>query len=53
MHYMGRRKTQVTITLRPELVEWLDDMVEERIFANRSHGVERCVLNYKEEYEES
>ena len=33
-------KKRITITLDKELLNWLDKRVEERIFANRSHGLE-------------
>jgi metal-responsive CopG/Arc/MetJ family transcriptional regulator len=39
----------MTVTIPPELINWLDEMVEKRTFSSRSHGVELCVLKYKEE----
>lgn len=33
-------KERITITLDEELLNWLDKKIEERIFANRSHGFE-------------
>jgi len=45
---MARQRSQITITLPPELVKWIDKMVEKRVFANRSHAVEVCVLRYQE-----
>ena len=33
-------KERITITLDKELMDWLDRKIEERIFANRSHGLE-------------
>jgi metal-responsive CopG/Arc/MetJ family transcriptional regulator len=33
-------KDRITITVDKELLAWLDSKIEERIFANRSHGVE-------------
>ena len=33
-------KKRITVTLDKELLNWLDKRVEERIFANRSHGLE-------------
>ena len=33
-------KKRITVTLDKELLDWLDKKVEERIFANRSHGLE-------------
>lgn len=33
-------KYRITITMDKELVEWIDEKVKEKIFANRSHGLE-------------
>lgn len=33
-------KERVTVTLNKELLDWLDNQIEERIFASRSHGFE-------------
>ena len=33
-------KERITITLEIELLVWLDKKVEQKIFANRSHGFE-------------
>ncbi len=48
---MARRKGQITVTIPQELVDWLDKMVEQRVFANKSHGVELCILEYRERNE--
>lgn len=40
---MERHKKQLTITVDPKLVEWLDRMIRQKTFANRSHGVEFCL----------
>jgi hypothetical protein len=45
---MAREKQQITITLDPILVEWLDKMIDRHVFANRSHGVEACISIAKE-----
>lgn len=45
---MPRTKQQITVTVPPELVEWLDEMVQKRVYANRSHGVELCIMAEKE-----
>ena len=45
---MVRKKVSITITLPPELMEYLQMKVERRDFANIAHGVEVCVLRYKE-----
>jgi metal-responsive CopG/Arc/MetJ family transcriptional regulator len=33
-------KERITITIDKHLLAWLDKQVEERVFANRSHGLE-------------
>ena len=33
-------KERITITIEMELLNWIDSKVNERIFANRSHGFE-------------
>ena len=33
-------KKRITLTIDKDLLDWLDKKVEERIFANRSHGLE-------------
>jgi Arc/MetJ-type ribon-helix-helix transcriptional regulator len=45
------KKDQTTITLPPEVMTWLDKMVEERVFANRSHGIELALIRLRKEME--
>ena len=33
-------KKRITLTIDKDLLNWLDIKVEEKIFANRSHGLE-------------
>ncbi len=33
-------KERITITIDKELLEWLDRKIDEKVFANRSHGLE-------------
>ena len=33
-------KERITITIDKELLDWLDKQIDEKIFANRSHGIE-------------
>lgn len=47
LSYMAR-KPYITVTLPPELIEYLEKKVESRDFANVSHGVELCILRYKQ-----
>ena len=45
---MGRKRVSITITLPPDLMEYLNKKVENRDFANIAHGVEVCVLRFKQ-----
>lgn len=36
-------KDRITVTLDKGLLEWLDNKVNEKIFANRSHGFEYLI----------
>ena len=36
---MKKVKERITITVDRELLDWLDLKVQEKIFANRSHGI--------------
>lgn len=33
-------KERITITLDKEVIDWVDDKIKSRFFANRSHGFE-------------
>ena len=33
-------KRRITLTVDKDLLDWLDDKVREKVFANRSHGLE-------------
>ena len=35
----------ISVTLPPECVHWLDQKVETRIYANRSHAIEVLILD--------
>ena len=37
------RKKKVSVTLPDEQIDWLEQKVSERVFANMSHGVELCI----------
>ena len=37
-------KERITITLDKKLLDWLDKKIEEKVFANRSHGFEFLVM---------
>jgi len=36
-------EAKISVSLPAELVEWLEDMVRQGVFASLSHGVRRCV----------
>ena len=40
-------KERITITIDKELLKWLDEKVNEKIFANRSHGLEFLIMQEK------
>ncbi|MCX8147517.1 MAG: ribbon-helix-helix domain-containing protein [Candidatus Woesearchaeota archaeon] len=42
-------KERITITIDKELLEWLDEKVNSKIFANRSHGIEFLIKRRMEE----
>jgi Arc/MetJ-type ribon-helix-helix transcriptional regulator len=41
------RKVKISVTLPEDLLAWMDGLVRERIFDDRSHGLERAVLCLK------
>lgn len=45
---MARKKQSLSVTLPPEIIEYLEKKVESREFASMAHGVELCVLRYKQ-----
>jgi metal-responsive CopG/Arc/MetJ family transcriptional regulator len=47
-----REREKLSLTIPPDLIAWLDEMVDKRTFSSRSHGVELCILKYKEEAEQ-
>ncbi len=49
---MGSKKTpklRTNITIDKELLDWLDQKTEDKIFSNRSHGVEFLITRKMEE----
>ncbi len=36
-------KERITITIDKDLLEWVDNKVEDKTFANRSHGFEYLI----------
>jgi len=45
------KKVKISVTLPDDLLAWLDGMVKERIFDDRSHGLERAVMCIKRKME--
>ena len=44
-----RMKERITITMDKELLNWLDEKIKEKVFANRSHGFEFLIKNRMDE----
>ena len=45
---MAKRKVKLSITMDRELVDWLDEQVKKKVYANRSHAIEKIVWERKE-----
>ena len=41
-------KFKTTVTLSPDLIKWIDELVQKRIFADRSHAIEYSLTKVKE-----
>ena len=41
-------KERITITIDKELLDWIDQKVGEKVFANRSHALEFLIHNRRE-----
>ena len=39
-------KERITVTIDKELLKWLDKKIDEKIFANRSHGLEFLIKRF-------
>ena len=42
-------KERITVTLDKRFLDWLDKRVQDRTFANRSHGFEFLIVRKNEE----
>jgi metal-responsive CopG/Arc/MetJ family transcriptional regulator len=42
-------KERITVTIDKDLLKWLDKNIEQKIFANRSHGLEFLIKRAVEE----
>ena len=38
-----QRKTKTSVTLSEEIIKWIDEQINTKRFASRSHAVEYCV----------
>lgn len=45
-------KERITITIDKQLLKWLDEKIDKKIFANRSHGFEFLIQKKIEEENE-
>ena len=45
-------KERITVTIDKELLEWVDKKVNEKTFANRSHGLEFLIKRKMEDEHE-
>jgi len=43
------KREKISVTIPKELVAYLDEMVKQRVYASRSHGVELCLMAAKEQ----
>lgn len=41
-------KIKLTVTVLPELIEWVDEQVKKGRFADRSHAVQYALMKVKE-----
>ena len=48
---MSLTKVKLSITIDDELVKWIDSMIKQKRFANRSHSIEYAVTQLKENSE--
>lgn len=42
-------RERISITLPEECVKWVDERIEKRIYANRSHAIEVLILEARKE----
>jgi Arc/MetJ-type ribon-helix-helix transcriptional regulator len=40
---MATEKPRISITVESKYLDWIDEQIKEKIFANRSHGFEYAV----------
>ncbi len=40
-------KTKIAVTIDPELLDWIDAQVLEKVYSSRSHAIERSIFQAK------
>jgi len=50
---MQMPKERISITIRKELLKWLDDKIKDYTYASRSHGIEHALAKLKKQKETS
>jgi len=50
---IDRHKVKTSITLEPELFEWIQSKIKTKEFSNLTHAVERGLLILKEKMEKN
>ena len=45
----SQKKARISIAIDKEFLVWIDHMIENGVFANRSHAIHRALLKLKEE----
>ena len=46
-------KERITVTIDKDLLEWLDERIKDKVFANRSHGFEFLIKKRMKEEDKS
>lgn len=44
----GMPKKRVCVTIREDLVKWIEDKIDKGIYASKSHAIERALILLKE-----
>jgi len=45
----AKKKARISIAIDRDFLDWIDQMIEKGVFANRSHAIHRALLKLKEE----
>ncbi len=52
-YLMSENKPRISVTIEQDLLDWMDRMIDGKVFANRSHAVEACLYWYMNKGERS